>query len=250
MTKKLDGKIALITGGTTGIGLATAKLFIDEGATVIVTGRNPDTLAIARSELGDRAEVIASDASDPAAVSALFEQVQARHGRLDVLFLNAGIARFAPISDAPLADFDAIFNVNVKGPWLAIQKALPLLKKGSAIVVNTSVVNVKGMPNTSIYAASKAALRSIVRTAAAELSPLGIRINAVAPGPIETPIYSKLGMPPANVDEFAQQMIPQIPLGRFGAPDELARAALFLASDDASFVQGVELAVDGGLSQV
>jgi len=250
MTKKLDGKIALITGGTTGIGLATAKRFVDEGATVLVTGRNPKTLEIARAELSGRAEVIASDASDPAAISALFEQVQARYGKLDVLFLNAGIARFAPISDASVDEFDAIFNVNVKGPWLALQKALPLLKAGSSVVFNTSVVNQVGMPGASIYGASKAALRSIVRTAAAELSAAGVRVNAVAPGPIETPIYGKTGMPQAQLDEFAGAVVSQVPLGRMGRPDELASAVLFLASDEASFIQGVELAVDGGMTQV
>lgn len=247
---ELTGKIALITGGTTGIGLATARRFLDAGATVLVTGRNPETLAAARAELGNRAEVLASDAADPAAISALFAHVQQRHGRLDVLFLNAGVALFAPLEQAPVDMFDRMWAVNVRGPWLALQAALPLLQPGASVVVNTSVVGEKGMPGASAYGATKAALRSIVRTAAAELSPRGIRINAVSPGPIETPIYGKLGMPAAAAQDFAAGVLAQVPLGRFGRAEEVASTALFLASAASSFIQGTEIAVDGGMAQV
>lgn len=250
MANALENKIALITGGTTGIGLATAKRFAAAGATVIVTGRNPETLEAARSELGDRATVVASDAGDPAAISELFQWVQTEHGRLDVLFLNAGIAQFAPLGELPAAFFDRMYQVNVRGPWLAIQAAIPLLGSGSSVIVNTSVSNVKGMAGASAYGATKAALRSIVRTAAAELSPQGIRVNAISPGPISTPIYGKLGMPQEALDGFAAGVLGQVPLGRFGEPSEIAETALFLASPAASFIQGVEIPVDGGMTSV
>lgn len=247
---RLSGKIALITGGTTGIGLATARTFLREGATVIVTGRNPETLEAARAELGEGAEVLASDAGDADAIRALFAHIHDRYGRLDVLFLNAGVARFAPWAEHSLADFDLQFAVNVRGPWLAIQAALPLLSPGASVLVNTSVVNQMGMPGASAYAASKAALRSLVRTAAAELGPRGVRVNAVSPGPVDTPIYGKLGLTAEAVTAFAEGVQSQIPLGRFGRSEELAQAALFLASPESSFVHGAELAVDGGMGQV
>ena len=247
---RLQGKIALVTGGTTGIGLASAKLFAEEGATVIVTGRNPETLEAARKELGNRAEVIKSDASDPEDVRALFEHVSANHGRLDVLFLNAGIAQFFPIEAVNDANFDKIFHVNVLGPILAIKHATPVLNEGAAVLLNTSVVNVKGMPGAAVYAASKAALRSVARTAAAELAPKKVRVNAVAPGPIETPIYGKLDMPKEQVDGFAESVVAQVPLARFGSSQEVANAALFLVSPESSYVNGAELSVDGGMTQL
>jgi NAD(P)-dependent dehydrogenase (short-subunit alcohol dehydrogenase family) len=247
---KLTDKIALITGGTTGIGLATARRFADEGATVIVTGRNPETLAIAREELAGKATVIASDAGDPDAIRDLFDEIRRTHGHLDVLFLNAGVARFAPLQSHTLDDFDLQFRVNVRGPWLALKHALDLLQPGAAVLFNTSVINSKGMAGASAYGATKAALRSLVRTAATELGARGIRVNAVSPGPVETPIYGKLGMPQQQVDAFATQVQSQVPLGRFGRPEELAQVALFLASPAASFVHGAELAVDGGMAQV
>ena len=242
--------MVLITGGTTGIGFATARQFIDAGARVIVTGQNPETLALARTELGDRAEVVSSDAASEADIAALFGHIQARYGRLDVLFLNAGIAQFAPWEAQPLAGLDRMFAVNVRGPWLAVQHALPLLQPGSTILFNTSVVNQIGMAGASAYAATKAALRSLIRTAVVELSPRGIRVNAVSPGPIATPIYGKLGLDASSQQALAEGILPKVPLGRFGSPDEVASAAFFLASDAASFIQGVELAVDGGMAQV
>jgi NAD(P)-dependent dehydrogenase (short-subunit alcohol dehydrogenase family) len=248
MLNRLDEKVAVITGGTTGIGFATAKRFIDEGARVILTGTNPDTLAAARTELGDRAEVVESDAANEADVKKLFDGVQDKYGKIDVLFLNAGIARFAPWDEHSEADFDRQFAINVKGPWLAIKHAIPALKDGASVIATTSVANKMGMAGASAYAATKAALQQLVRTAAAELSPRGIRVNAVSPGPIETPIFEKTGMPAAAMEEMAAGIQSQIALGRFGKSEEVANVAAFLASDESSFVQGQEFVVDGGMT--
>jgi NAD(P)-dependent dehydrogenase (short-subunit alcohol dehydrogenase family) len=250
MTRKLENKVALITGGTTGIGLATAKRFAAEGAKVIVTGRNPETLEAARKELGDRAEVIESDAGDEKQIGQLFEGLAKTHRRLDVLFLNAGIARFAPLADADLRDFDAMWSVNVRGPWLALKKALPLLAEGATVLVNTSVAGQKGLAHAAAYAATKAALRAVVRGAATELAERNIRVNAISPGPIETPIFGKLGLSTAAAEEFLKGAASQVPLKRIGSADEIAGTAVFLASDDASFITGSEIAVDGGFAQV
>lgn len=248
MPGKLNNKVAVITGGTTGIGLATAKRFVAEGAKVIITGTNPETLKAAQTELGGGVEVMASDASDGAAVKALFEQVGEKHGKIDVLFLNAGIARFAPWDQLSEEDFDRQFAVNVKGPWLAIKHAMPVLRDGASVIATTSVVNRMAMQGASAYSATKAALHQMVRTAAAELSPRGIRVNSVSPGPIETPIYGKMGMPAADADQMAAGIVSQVALGRFGRSEEVANVALFLASDEASYVQGQEFAVDGGMT--
>lgn len=242
-------RIVLITGGTTGIGRATAEQFVKDGATVIITGTNPDTLAQAKKALPS-VDVRKSDASDPEAIKTLFADIKEKHGGIDVLFLNAGIAKFAPIHEAPLEDFDLMWRVNVRGPWLALQQAASVLKDGASVVLNTSVVNTKGLPGASAYAATKAALRSIVRVAAAEWAERKIRVNAISPGPIETPIYGKLGLPGEAVDGFREGLTAQVPLGRFGTPDEIAAPVVFLASSAASFINGVELPVDGGFTQV
>ncbi|HEX6097265.1 MAG TPA: SDR family oxidoreductase [Thermoanaerobaculia bacterium] len=247
---RLSNRIALITGGTTGIGLATAKRFAAEGAEVIVTGRNPETLEAARRELGGRVKVVESDAANAESVARLFESIEREHGRLDILFLNAGIARFAPLADASVSDFDDMWNVNVRGLWLALQHAIPLLADGAAVIVNTSVVNQKGFEASSAYGATKAALRSIVRIAARELAGRNVRVNAISPGPIETPIFGKLGMPEESLNEFLTNAVAHIPLGRIGTADEVASAAAFLASRDSSFITGTELAVDGGMAQM
>jgi len=247
---KLNNKIAVITGGTTGIGLATAQRFVSEGATVIVTGRNAETLASAREQLGDGVEVVKSDAAGDDDIAQFLEQVKVKHGRIDVLFLNAGIALFAPLAQASIDDFDAMWRVNVRGPWLTLQGALPLLSEGASVIINTSVVHYKGIVGMSAYGPTKAALRSLVRIAAAELAERKIRVNAIAPGLIETPIYGKLGMPAEEVDELAQGMVAQVPLARFGVADEIANAAVFFACPDSSYVTGTELAVDGGYAQV
>ena len=247
---KLSGKVAVVTGGTTGIGLATARVFADEGAKVIVTGRNPATVAVARKELAGIAEVVQSDAGDPAQVRKLFADIGRAQGKVDVLFLNAGIAKFAPLADSPEDLFDQIFQVNVKGPFLAIQAALPLLGKGSSVIFNTSVVAERAFAGASVYSASKAALAALARGAALELGARGVRVNAVAPGPITTPIFDKLGLPREVREKFLRDASERIPLGRIGAAEEVARAVLFLASDDAAFVSGHELSVDGGLLAV
>ncbi|HYZ89007.1 MAG TPA: SDR family oxidoreductase [Myxococcales bacterium] len=244
---KLNGKIAVVTGGTTGIGLATARLFAAEGAKVIVTGRNADTLAAARKELAGVAEVVQSDAGDPKQVRRLFEDVGRAHGRIDVLFLNAGIAKFAPFDGSSDELFDETLRVNVKGPFVALKAALPYLGKGASVIVNTSVASERALAGAAVYSASKAALAALARGAALELAARGIRVNAVSPGPITTPIFGKTGLPQEALDDFAKHIPERIPLGRFGAADEVAQAALFLASDDASFVNGHELTVDGGL---
>ncbi len=248
MSGKLNKKVAVITGGTTGIGLATAKRFVAEGAKVIITGTNPKTLEAAKAELGGDVDVMASDASDGAAVKTLFEEVREKHGKIDVLFLNAGIARFAPWDQHSEEDFDRQFAINVKGPWLAIKHAMPVLRDGASIIATTSVSNRIALQGASAYSATKAALHQMVRTAAAELSPRGIRVNSVSPGPIETPIYGKMDMPAADADQMAAGIVSQVPLGRFGNSEEVANVVLFLASDEASFVQGQEYAVDGGMT--
>ena len=247
---KLTGKIAVITGGTTGIGLATAQLYQQEGATVVVTGRNPATLAAAQETLGPNATVVASDASSLADIDALAALVAEKFGRVDVLFANAGIAQFAPVEGVSEPFYDNQFNLNVKGLFFTVQKLLPLIPQGGAVILNASIVSVKGMGTTSIYAATKAAVRSFGRTLATELAPKGIRVNTISPGPIATPIYDKLGMPKEMLDQFAAGMAQSVALKRFGQPEEIAKVALFFGSDDSSYVTGTELFVDGGLAEL
>ncbi len=245
---KLDGKIALITGGTTGIGAATAKLFQAEGATVIVTGSNPKTIETARGELAG-IEVIASDQGDTGAAKGLVDQVVARHGRIDVLFVNAGIAHFAPLEAVDEAFFDKQFNINVRGAYFVVKHVAPAMPDGGAIILTSSTAGSQGAPAMSVYAATKAAVRSFGRTLAAELGPRNIRVNIVSPGPIETPIFGKTGMSQEQLDGFLEGAKGQIPLGRIGQPDEVARTVLFLAAD-ASFVTGGEIFVGGGMVDV
>jgi len=248
--KRLDKKIAVITGGNSGIGYATAERFREEGATVVVIGRNADKVAEASRRLGEDVVGLTADVADAAQLDAAYEEIKNRFGRIDVLFANAGVAYFAPAADVTESFFDSITNVNQKGLFFSIQKALPLLREGSSIVINTSVVNEIGMPNASVYGATKAAARNFARGLAAELAPRGIRVNAVAPGPIETPIYGKTGMPNEAVDQMAQGIVSQVPLARFGQAPEIAAAVAFLGSDDASFITGAELPVDGGMTQI
>ena len=246
---KLDGKIALITGGTTGIGAATAKRFQAEGATVIVTGSNPATLQAARQELAG-IEIIGSDAADPAAAKALVDTVVAKHGRIDVLFVNAGIAKFAPSEMVDEALFDLQFNINVRGAFFVIKHAALAVPDGGSIILTASVAGVLGSPGATVYGATKAALRSFGRTFAGELAPRRIRVNTISPGPIETPIFGKVGMTAQQQAEFVKGAAAGNPMKRFGQPEEIASVALFFASDDSSYVTGAELFVDGGMTQI
>ncbi len=247
MTQSLASKTALITGGTTGIGLATARLFLAEGARVAVTGQNPDTLTAVRAEL-PKALVLRADARKVEDAARAVDEVGKAFGGLDVLFLNAGVARFAPIDGFDEAFYDDMMNVNVKGVIFTLQKALPLLRKGGSVILNTSVVASRGVANASVYSATKGALSALTRALATELAPRGIRVNSVSPGPIATPIYGKLGMPSEAVSAFETSMKSKVPLARFGEADEVAQAVLFLATSTGSFVNGSEIAVDGGLA--
>ena len=248
--KTLEGKVAVITGGSSGIGLATAKLFHQAGARVAITGRNRKALDEAVQEIGSGVLAVRSDVTSVNELATLFETVATKLGRIDVLFANAGIARFAPVGEISEDLYDETFDINVKGAFFTVQKALPYLNDNASVILNTSVVNQAGMPRTSVYAASKAAVRSLARTISAELADRGIRVNVVSPGPIATPIYGKLGLTKEAVDAFAEQIVSQVPLKRFGRAEEVAQAALFLASGASSYVTGVELNVDGGLGQV
>jgi NAD(P)-dependent dehydrogenase (short-subunit alcohol dehydrogenase family) len=243
---KLDGKIALITGGTSGIGAATARLFKSEGATVIVTGSSQASVEAARPALPG-VEAIVSDAGNIAATQALVDAVKAKHGRIDVLFVNAGIAKFAPIDRIEEAFFDSQFDVNVKGAFFLMQHAIPIIPDGGAIILTASVAGAAGgLGGSTIYGATKAALRSFGRTFAKELLPRGIRVNTISPGPVVTPILDKNGFTAAQKDAFIEGAKSRIPLGRTGTAEEVAAAALYLAAD-ATYTTGAELFVDGGL---
>jgi NAD(P)-dependent dehydrogenase (short-subunit alcohol dehydrogenase family) len=248
---KLKDKVAVITGGSTGIGLATAKTFLAEGAKVIITGRTQSTLDTAVLEINNpNLTVFSSDTSKLEEISALVEKVKAQFGKVDILFANAGIAWFAPIEASDEAFFDAQFNTNVKGLFFTIQKFLPIFNNSETIVLNASAVIHKGFVNGSIYSATKGAVRSFARTLSAELAPRKIRVNVVSPGPIETPIYGKMGMTEEQLNGMAAGMIEMVPMKRFGVSEEVAKAVLFLASDDSSYVVGEEILVDGGIATI
>lgn len=247
-TTTFTDRTALITGGNSGIGLATARALIEAGARVLIHGRNQETLDAAVAELGERAHGVRGDVAKPNDLDALMTAARDHFGHLDILFANAGIAEFPAFADTDEATFDRITDVNYKGTFFTIQKALPLLAEGAAVVVNTSVVNVKGWPGMSAYAPTKAALRSLVRVLAAEFAPKGIRINAIAPGAIETPIYGRLGMDEASTQAFAEQIKSMVPLARFGTSEDIAQAVLALIANP--YITGAELPVDGGVAQV
>ena len=246
----LQGKIAVITGGTSGIGLATAKRFVKEGAYVFITGRRPAELATAVKEIGDHVTGIQGDVSKMADLDRLFAQIKEEKGRLDIVFANAGIAKYAALGTITEDLFQSIFDINVKGVLFSVQKALPLLPDGASIVLNSSIVGSKGLSMNSVYSASKAALRSFARTWTTDLKGRRIRVNAISPGSIETPGLDELFASGKTGDE-RRKMIPALtPLGRLGTPDEIAKAVVFLASDDSSYITGIELFVDGGFAQV
>ena len=247
---KLSNKIVLVTGGTSGIGLEAAKLFRKEGATVIIIGQDPARLQSAASEFGDSVTLLRGDVRKPADIESIVEQVRRKFGRLDVLFANAGMGLAAPLEAVTEDQIDTQFDVNFKGVFFTIQKTASLLANGGSIVVTTSFLNEVGAPGLSILSATKAAVRSLVRSLGAELAPRGIRVNAVSPGPISTPFHGKLGLSEKQLNEAASAIEDQVPLHRLGEAGEIAKAALFLVSDDSSFMTGSELVVDGGISQL
>jgi NAD(P)-dependent dehydrogenase (short-subunit alcohol dehydrogenase family) len=251
MSQKLAGKIAVITGGSSGIGLATAKRFVDEGAFVFITGRRQSEIDTAVNLIGRNVVGVQSDVSKPTDLDKLYTAVKEQKGKLDIVFANAGIGQFAPLDQITEEHFDNQFNVNVKGLLFTVQKALPLLQPGGAVVLNASIVSITGSPASSVYSATKAAVRSFARTWAVDMKERKIRVNAISPGIVPTPGYStSLGMTQEQIDEYVQSSIGSIPLGRPGTTDEIAKAVSFLASDDSSYVNGIELFVDGGLTQV
>ena len=250
MSGKLEGKVAVVTGGNSGIGLATAKRFVDEGAFVFVTGRRQAELDAAVKEIGRNVVGVQGDVSNLADLDRLYETVRREKGWLDIVFANAGLAEFAPLGEISEEHFDKTFDINVKGLLFTVQKALPLLDKGGSVILNASIVASVGMPSFSVYSATKAAVRSFARTWTTDLKGRNIRVNAISPGPIATPGIDLLTGSPAAAEQFKANIVGTVPLGRLGEPDEIAKVAVFLASDDSSFVTGIELFVDGGSAQV
>jgi NAD(P)-dependent dehydrogenase (short-subunit alcohol dehydrogenase family) len=246
---RYEGKTAVITGGTTGIGFSTAKLLVSEGAKVIITGRTPATAESAEKELGTRARAIVADTAKLADIDRVVELAKSHLGRVDFVFVNAGIAKFAPFDAVDEGLWDEQHDINVRGAFFAVQKLVPLVPEGGAVVLDASIVALKGFPATTAYAASKAALRSLGRTLAVELLPRGIRVNVVSPGPITTPILDKSNVPPEARAGMVEQFREAVPMKRWGLPEEVARAAVFLAFE-ATFTTGADLPVDGGIGQV
>jgi NAD(P)-dependent dehydrogenase (short-subunit alcohol dehydrogenase family) len=245
MTKKLEGKVAVITGGSTGIGLATAKRFAEEGAYVFITGRRQAELDAAAKEIGPKAVAVKADASNMADLAHLFDTVKAARGKIDILFANAGVYDFTPFGKITEESYDKMFDINVKGVLFTVQQAVPLISDGGSIILTGSVSGSKGFESFTVYNATKAAIRSFARTWTSDLKARGIRVNVVSPGPIQTPGFDVF----AN-DDVKQYLKSMVPLGRIATADEVAKAVLFLASDDSSYVAGVELFVDGGLAQI
>jgi NAD(P)-dependent dehydrogenase (short-subunit alcohol dehydrogenase family) len=250
MADKLKGKIALVTGGNSGIGLATAQEFVKEGSFVYITGRRQPELDQALQKIGSNAAAVRADVSSLADLDRLYAQIIQEKGRLDVVFANAGVGSFAPLGAISEEQYDQTFNVNVKGLLFTVQKALPLLSEGGSIILNASIVSIKAMPALSVYSATKAAVRSFARTWTLDLKDRKIRVNALSPGPIFTPGVAGLAETDEQREALYAQLSSMAPLGRMGQPEEIAKAAVFLASDDASYVAGIELFVDGGTAQV
>jgi NAD(P)-dependent dehydrogenase (short-subunit alcohol dehydrogenase family) len=248
--KKLDGKIALITGGNSGIGLATAKRFVNEGAYVFITGRTQSKLDAAVKEIGSNVNALQGDVTSLQDLDRLFAQIKKEKGRLDIVFANAGIFKYAPLETIDEEFFDSLFNSNVKGLLFTVQKALPLLPDGASVILNGSIVGSKGIPSNSVYSATKAAVRSFARTWTSDLKARRIRVNVVSPGPIDTAALQEL----FSTSDVGRQRLANIanivPMGRLGTADEIAKAVVFLASDDSSYITGIELFVDGGTAQV
>lgn len=245
----LTGKVAVVTGGNSGIAQAAAAEMARLGARVVISGRDEKMLQTVNQLSGDVLAVQA-DVTKLADLERLFQQTEEAFGKVDILFVNAGLAVLRPLSEMTEDDFDTVMNVNFRGAYFTVQKALPHLNDGASIVLNTSINAHIGMPTTTVYAASKAALSSLIRTVSAELVERNIRVNAVSPGPVETPFYGKLGMDEAQMQGMAAGILEQVPMKRFGKPEEIAKIVTFLASDDASFILGTEITADGGMSQL
>jgi NAD(P)-dependent dehydrogenase (short-subunit alcohol dehydrogenase family) len=250
MSKKLEGKVAVITGGNSGIGLATAKRFVAEGAHVFITGRRQVELDAVVRQIGRNVTGVPGDVSHLADLDRLFAMVKQQQGQLDVLFANAGVPALAPLGEITEEHFDKVFNINVKGLLFTVQKALPLFTDGGSIILNASIVASKGLESMSVYSASKAAVRSFARCWTTDLRHRQLRVNVISPGYTETAIFNKAGLKRERVDELKVSFAAAVPMGRMGRPDEVAKAAVFLASDDSSYVAGIELFVDGGVAQV
>ena len=248
--KRLEGKVAVVTGGNSGIGLATARRFAEEGAHIFITGRRQAELDAAVNQIGNQATGVRGDVASLRDLDGLYAEVKRQQGRIDILFANAGSAELAPLGAITEEHFDKIFGVNVKGLLFSVQKALPLFRDGGSIILNASIVASKGMEAFSVYSATKAAVRSFARTWTVDLKSRGIRVNAISPGPIDTPGINNMGLTGEQTEEFKKNIVATVPMGRMGDPDEIAKAALFLASDDSSYVTGVELFVDGGMAQI
>ena len=249
--KKLEGKVAVITGGSSGIGLATAKRFVEEGARVMITGRRDRELKEAAAFIGKNVTTVVGDVSRLEDLDRLYAVVKEKHGHIDILFANAGAGTIASLTGATETHFDQTFDVNVKGLFFSVQKALPLINDGGSIILTSSVSNVLGLSGFSTYAASKAAVRNFARAWTLELKDRKIRVNSMSPGPIDTPaLATTTGLTPEQAEQAAAQFDLQIPMGRSGKPEEVAAAVTFLASDESSFITGIDLAVDGGMAQV
>ncbi|WP_422104510.1 SDR family NAD(P)-dependent oxidoreductase [Winogradskyella sp.] len=247
---KLENKVAVITGANSGIGLATAKLYLKEGAKVVLSGRRKEALDEVSKDLEGDFITLVADVSKDEDNKYLIEEATKHYGKIDILFLNAGIAPVSPATDVTADHYNEIFDINVKGPILATKEALPHINDGGTILFTNSIVHQKGFDGLGVYSASKGALRAYARVLTSELKSRGIRVNSIAPGPIFTPLYGKMGLPQDVVEEMGKGFAASVPLGRFGTPEEIANAALFLASEDAAYINGIELEVDGGLSQI
>jgi len=247
---RLAGKVAVITGANSGIGLETAKRFVEEGAHVVITGRRKDELDKAAAQIGKDVVAVQGDVSRLEDLDRLYAEVKAKFGHIDILFANAGLGQVAPLGTVTEEHFDREFDINVKGLFFSVQKALPLFKDAGSIILNSSVAGHKGIGGFSVYSATKAAVRSFARSWTSDLKDRKIRVNAISPGPIETPIFAKLGLTEEQFAEFANSIISSVPLGRVGQSKEVAAAVVFLASDESSYITGIDLSVDGGQGQV
>jgi NAD(P)-dependent dehydrogenase (short-subunit alcohol dehydrogenase family) len=250
MSGKLEGKVAVITGGNSGMGLVTAKLFVREGAYVYITGRRQAELDAAVKEIGGNVTAVRGDVADLADLDRLYQTVTETHGRVDVVFANAGVGEFVPFGQVTEAHFDRLFDINVKGLLFTVQKALPLMPDGGSVILNGSIAGYTGSPAFGVYSATKAAVRSFARSWTNDLKGRKIRVNTISPGPIDTPIFGTVAATTEQVEQLKAGFASQVPLGRMGRPEEIATVALFLASDDSSFVTGIDLSVDGGMAQI